>query len=68
MDKNSKQEQEQKPSGSNFDCCEEALEALGPRELFPVHWRRSDTMVMSVGQIILVYFETDNIFVLHFSC
>lgn len=46
MDKNSKQEQEQKPSGSNFDCCEEALEALGPRELFPVHWRRSDTMVM----------------------
>lgn len=46
MDKNSKQEQENKPSGSNFDCCEELLEAFGPRELSPGHWRHSDTMVI----------------------
>lgn len=50
MDKNYEQEKEGKktnqPSGSNFDCCEEAPEALGPGELSPVHWRLSDTMVM----------------------
>jgi len=27
----SRRKKEKKPSGSNFDCCEEALEAFAPR-------------------------------------